>query len=224
MFSSAAGLKNQGAHLRQLCFPTSGSCPVLQSWVIVMICVIRNAVVITVVMSGSAQWEEGGESPKLNSTSFGQIVRKLIGGLAPQASSLFRVPVCVDSPILPRVLAITTGIISTVCRQHLCCTSRGLTKYCYSTARSSTSRSPSAAKHGPSLRTTLNWHRSRAASVSEPSSYLPGPAAGQGGIVGDTFLKNVYSVFRANPASVGFAHRARSHETACRRPRSGLRA
>ncbi|KAF8997425.1 hypothetical protein BDQ17DRAFT_1174061, partial [Cyathus striatus] len=26
-----------------------------------------------------------------------------------------------------------------------------------------------------------------------------------GWIVGDTFLKNVYSVFRANPASIGFA-------------------
>lgn len=26
-----------------------------------------------------------------------------------------------------------------------------------------------------------------------------------GWIIGDTFLKNVYSVFRANPASVGFA-------------------
>jgi cathepsin D len=32
-----------------------------------------------------------------------------------------------------------------------------------------------------------------------------GPSSGPGWIVGDTFLKNVYSVFRANPASVGFA-------------------
>ncbi|KAF8489905.1 aspartic peptidase domain-containing protein [Russula emetica] len=32
-----------------------------------------------------------------------------------------------------------------------------------------------------------------------------GSSSGPGWIIGDTFLKNVYSVFRANPASVGFA-------------------
>lgn len=32
-----------------------------------------------------------------------------------------------------------------------------------------------------------------------------GSSSGPGWIVGDTFLKNVYSVFRANPPSVGFA-------------------
>jgi hypothetical protein len=32
-----------------------------------------------------------------------------------------------------------------------------------------------------------------------------GSSNGPGWIIGDTFLKNVYSVFRANPASVGFA-------------------
>jgi cathepsin D len=32
-----------------------------------------------------------------------------------------------------------------------------------------------------------------------------GSSDGPGWIIGDTFLKNVYSVFRANPASVGFA-------------------
>ena len=32
-----------------------------------------------------------------------------------------------------------------------------------------------------------------------------GPSTGPGWIIGDTFLKNVYSVFRANPPSVGFA-------------------
>jgi hypothetical protein len=32
-----------------------------------------------------------------------------------------------------------------------------------------------------------------------------GPSSGPGWIVGDTFLKNVYSVFRVNPASAGVA-------------------
>jgi hypothetical protein len=32
-----------------------------------------------------------------------------------------------------------------------------------------------------------------------------GTSSGPGWIIGDTFLKNVYTVFRANPASVGFA-------------------
>jgi cathepsin D len=32
-----------------------------------------------------------------------------------------------------------------------------------------------------------------------------GTSNGPGWIIGDTFLKNVYTVFRANPASVGFA-------------------
>jgi cathepsin D len=32
-----------------------------------------------------------------------------------------------------------------------------------------------------------------------------GSSDGPGWVVGDTFLKNVYSVFRANPPSIGFA-------------------
>jgi cathepsin D len=34
---------------------------------------------------------------------------------------------------------------------------------------------------------------------------LTGSSFGPGWVVGDTFLKNVYSVFRANPPSIGFA-------------------
>ena len=34
---------------------------------------------------------------------------------------------------------------------------------------------------------------------------LTGSSDGPGWVVGDTFLKNVYSVFRANPPSIGFA-------------------
>jgi cathepsin D len=37
------------------------------------------------------------------------------------------------------------------------------------------------------------------------STAAEGGGAGPAWIIGDTFLKNVYSVFRANPASVGFA-------------------
>jgi hypothetical protein len=141
--------------------------------------VSRNTITITVVTSSSAQCEEVSEHPELNNIPSGELS-------------------CV---------AIDTGTIGT--SPHFYRNSRVLTNYLFSIA-CSTTRAASVAISFGGQTYSISLDDSKLAQILSGQCLgaifvFTGPSSGPGWIVGDAFLKNVYSVFRANPASVGFA-------------------